>query len=177
MLKPILLASAMMISAPALAQEVPSQMPSSPSTQTTAPTSDPAAQAPTTTQESLPDATTADPTANDPASTAQTTPPQSTEQPAQSAEAGQPQAATSTQIAQIVDAEFPTYDKDSDGEITQPEFASWMVKLRQASDPSTDAQSAEVQSWIGQAFASADADKSTKVSKTELTTFLSQGAS
>jgi len=50
-----------------------------------------------------------------------------------------------------------------------------MKKLRTATDPSADPESAEVKAWIGQAYAAADADKSDGVSKTELTGFLSRG--
>jgi Ca2+-binding EF-hand superfamily protein len=85
-------------------------------------------------------------------------------------------AATPTQIAQIVDQEFPTYDGDKNGDLNEAEFGAWMKKLRAATDPSADVESAEVKTWIGQAFASADGDKSGAVNKTELTGFLSRGA-
>lgn len=78
------------------------------------------------------------------------------------------------QIADVVNTEFPTYDKDANGDLSTTEFGSWMVALRTASDPATKAESAEIKTWIGQAFASADADKSKAVSKTELTAFLSK---
>ena len=41
-------------------------------------------------------------------------------------------AATPTQIAQIVDQEFPTYDGDANGELNAEEFGAWMKKLRTA---------------------------------------------
>lgn len=85
-------------------------------------------------------------------------------------------AATPTQVAQIVDQEFPTYDADSTGDLNEAEFAAWMKKLRAATDPAVDPESADVKTWIGQAFAAADADKSKSVSKSELTGFLSRGA-
>lgn len=100
-------------------------------------------------------------------SAAQMTEPQATE----------PQAASASQIAQIVNAEFPTYAKTSQSELTKGEFGQWMVALRSASEPGVNAQSAEVRTWTDQAFASADTDQSGKVTKTELTTFLSQGPS
>ncbi len=43
-------------------------------------------------------------------------------------------------------------------------------------EPTVDTESAEVKTWIGQAFAAADGDKSGAVNKTELTGFLSRGA-
>ncbi len=159
MMKRILLASAVMMSAPAFAQDAaPSQ--------TTAPT---AQAAPAT-----PQATPADPsiaatqaapaTQSDPATqTAQTT-----------AEAGQP--ASGTQIAQIIEAEFPKYDKDGKGQLNEKQFGDWMVALRSASEPGVTADKPEVKSWIKQAFAQADKDKSKAVTKAELTTFLSQSA-
>ncbi|MEZ0495658.1 EF-hand domain-containing protein [Sphingomonas sp. IW22] len=165
MLKPILLASAMIISAPALAQDMTTQSTTAPGVQSTAPATP--GTAPTDPAASMTQDSTATQAA-DPATSAQAAPADS---------AGQPQQASAAQIAQIVETEFPNYDGDKDGEITQDEFGRWMVALRSASDPSTNAQSAEVQTWVGQAFASADMDKSTKVSKTELTSFLAQGAS
>ena len=170
MLKPILLASAMIISGPVFAQDMQGQSTTMPDTQTTAPA-----------QTESADASAA--TTSNPGATQATDPSTMSADPAQSAEAaptdaaGQPQQASVAQIAQIVETEFPNYDGDKDGEITQDEFGKWMVALRSASDPATNAQSAEVQTWVGQAFASADADKSTKVSKNELTSFLAQGAS
>jgi hypothetical protein len=80
------------------------------------------------------------------------------------------------QIAQVVSTEFPSYDKDASGTLNATEFASWMVALKKASDPTTKAESAEVKTWVNQAFASADKDKNKAVSKTELTGFLTQGA-
>lgn len=118
-----------------------------------------------------------DPTAPPPAAEPAPAPDAST-QPAPAS--GQPApsgtAATPTQVAQIVDQEFPTYDADSTGDLNEAEFGAWMKKLRAATDPSVDPESADVKTWIGQAFAAADGDKSKSVSKTELTGFLSRGA-
>src|SRR3546814_9912283 len=69
-------------------------------------------------------------------------------------------AATPEQVAQIVNQEFPTYDADTSGDLSETEFATWMTKLRTATDPTVDPQSEQVKTWIGQAFAAADADKS-----------------
>ena len=125
--------------------------------QTTAPASDP----------------TAAPTTAEPAPATEPAPaPDASAPPASS----QPAAATPTQIAQIVEQEFPTYDGDKNGDLNTAEFGAWMKKLRAATDPSADVESAEVKTWIGQAFASADGDKSGAVNKTELTGFLSRGA-
>src|SRR3546814_19693439 len=60
-------------------------------------------------------------------------------------------AATPTQIAQIVEQEFPTYDGDKNGDLNEAEFGAWMKKLRAATDPAADVESAAVTSWIGQA--------------------------
>jgi len=151
MLKQMLLIGAAAVSFPALAQ-------------TTPPASDPA-----TTAEPAP-APAPDTASPAPAPDA-STPPAAAE-PAPSGAA----AASPTQIAQIVEQEFPTYDGDKNGDLNEAEFGAWMKKLRAATDPSTDVESAEVKTWIGQAFASADGDKSGAVNKTELTGFLSRGA-
>lgn len=154
MLKQMLLIGATAASFPALAQ-------------TTAPASDPM-NPPTTTQPTpAPDTTNPAPAPAPDASA----PPAAPSEPAPSGT-----AATPTQIAQIVEQEFPTYDGDKNGDLNEAEFGAWMKKLRAATDPSVDPESADVKSWIGQAFASADGDKSGGVNKTELTGFLSRGA-
>ncbi len=159
MMKPILIASAMVFAAPAFAQDAAPA-------QTTAPA---ASAAPQNSSAAPADAsvaaTQAAPAAQpDPATqTAQTT-----------AEAGQP--ASGTQIAQIVEAEFPKYDKDGKGQLTEKQFGEWMVALRSASEPGVTADKPEMKSWIKQAFAQADKDKSKAVTKAELTSFLSQSA-
>lgn len=152
MIKQMLLIGAAAVSFPALAQ-------------TTPPASDPAATAAEPAPAPAPD--TASPAPAPDAST-----PPASSQPAPSGAA----AASPTQIAQIVEQEFPTYDGDKNGDLNEAEFGAWMKKLRAATDPATDVESAEVKTWIGQAFASADGDKSGAVNKTELTGFLSRGA-
>ncbi len=150
MMKPVLFASALLISGSAFAQ-------------TTTPV-----------QTTAPDAATApqDGTTTAPAPVTQPDPATQTAQ--STAEAGQP--ASGDQIAQIVEAEFPKYDKDGKGQLTETQFSEWMVALRSASDPATSADKPEVKAWVRQAFAQADKDKSKAVSKAELTSFLSQSA-
>ena len=156
MMKRILLASAVMMSAPAFAQDAAPAQETAPAAQTAPANPATAAADPSIT------ATQAAPA--DPATqTAQTT-----------AEAGQP--ASGAQIAQIVEAEFPKYDKDGKGQLTEKQFGEWMVALRSASEPGVTADKPEVKSWIKQAFAQADKDKSKAVTKAELTSFLSQSA-
>ena len=147
MLKQLLLIGAAAVSFPALAQEQPVPEPTEQPTQ-----SDPMT-------EPVPQSA-----------------PQTTPAPEASTPPNEGTAATPAQIAQIVDQEFPTYDSDANGELSEPEFAAWMKKLRAATEPGVDPESEAVKSWIGQAFAAADADKSTSVNKTELTGFLARGA-
>jgi hypothetical protein len=97
-------------------------------------------------------------------------------QSAQATPAQQP-ATSGNQVAQVVNSEFPTYDKDGNGQLSQAEFSSWMVALKQASDPSAKAGDPATTKWVSAAFTQADTDKSRSVSKSELTSFLSQGAS
>ena len=159
MMKRILLASAVLMSTPAFAQDAAPAQTTAPATQTA-----PAAPATTAADPSVGATQAAPATQPDPATqTAQTT-----------AEAGQP--ASGTQIAQIVEAEFPKYDKAGKGELTEKQFGEWMVALRSASEPGVTADKPEVKSWIKQAFAQADKDKSKAVSKAELTSFLTQSA-
>ena len=104
--------------------------------------------------------------------------PPSEPQVAQSAPAAAEATAASKadQVASVVDSEFATYDKDANGQLSTTEFGAWMVALKTASDPATKADSKATKTWVGQAFASADKDKSKSVTKEELTGFLGQGA-
>ena len=169
MLKQVLLIGAAAISFPALAQEAP------PSPGTTPPTEQPEA-AP------MPDSAPAptDTTAPAPIEPATDTMAPAGEAPAQTAPASpapsSSAAATPAQIAQIVETEFPTYDGDKSGDLSAAEFGAWMKKLRTAQDPAVDPESADVNSWIDQAYGAADADKSGSVTKEELIAFLSRGA-
>lgn len=178
MLKSILLASAVAISAPAFAQDMPQQ-------QTPPPQEQPA---PTETTEPVPQETPAPATQPEaevtpaPAPTPSPTPtptpePQAAEPQAQ-AQASQPaqQPANAAQIAQIVDQGFPTYDKDGDGNLTGEEFGSWMVALRSATEPAFTGESATDKEWLTRALAAADADKSGGVTNPELKTFLAPAA-
>lgn len=142
MLKSILLASAIAVSTPVLAQDVPAQ-------ETPPAAEQPAEPAP-----------------------AQEAP---AEQPAPAPQQGQ-QPANATQIAQVVDQGFPTYDKDADGSLKAEEFNSWMVALRSASEPAFKGESAADKEWLGRALAQADADKSGGVNKDEFKTFLTPAA-
>lgn len=147
MLKFTPLAGAMLIAAPAIAQQAPTDAQSlqpssaSPAGQTT----------PTT------------PVPADPATMPAA--------PVDAAPVGQP-VTGADQIAQVVEAEFPTYDKDADGTLNTAEFGAWMVALRSATDKSVTADSKSMKTWTKTAFAQADADKSKSITKTELTGFL-----
>ncbi len=113
--------------------------------------------------------TTAPPAPTDTMAPASEAPAQTAPAPSSSA------AATPAQIAQIVETEFPTYDGDKSGDLSAAEFGAWMKKLRTAQDPAVDPESADVKSWIDQAYGAADADKSGSVTKEELVAFLSRG--
>lgn len=178
MLKSILLASAVAISAPAFAQDMPQQ-------QTPPPQEQPA---PIESTEPVPQEAPApapQPEAEvtpAPAPTSAPTPtpspePQAVEPQAQ-AQTSEPaqQPANAAQIAQIVDQGFPTYDADADGSLKQEEFGAWMVALRSASEPAFTGESTADKEWIAKALASADGDKSGGVSKDELKTFLTPAA-
>ena len=153
MLKYAFLASAMAFSAPALAQIAPAQDMTQQTPQTAPSTTDPAM-----TSQSAPQTA---------------APADSMAAPAQDAVAAA-QPAAATQVADVVTKEFPSYDKNGDGNLSAKEFDTWMVALKTASDPSTKATAPATKTWLNQAFAQADTDKNKKVSQTELTGFLSQ---
>jgi hypothetical protein len=90
--------------------------------------------------------------------------------PAESATSAPATSATAapTSIEQIVSTDFPTYDADKSGELNKSEFSSWMVAAKAQSGAT-----APDKTWLTDAFAKADADKSKTVSAVELTKFLS----
>ena len=148
MLKYAMLAGATLIAAPVLAQ-----------TAVTSPQTAPSGGAITTKVQSDPNSTPQSGTSTDPV-------------PMQSAAREQP--ATGSQVAQVVDTEFPTYDKNGDGKLSAAEFAGWMVALKTKTDPSTKPNAPETKKWVSAAFAQADADKNNSLTKTEVTSFLTQ---
>lgn len=164
MLKYVFLAGTMALSMPAVAQDKPVDSQATPMTQPaptqTAPTPADSTQA----QPATPSAPTSAQEATQPAP-AQAAPAQAAAQPASKAD----------QVAQVVNAEFPTYDKDSNGSLNKTEFAAWMVALRKASDPTVNAEAPATKKWISEAFVQADTDKSKSISKTELEGFLAKG--
>lgn len=90
------------------------------------------------------------------------------EQPAQA------QQSQTVDVAAVVNSEFPTYDADKSGELSQAEFSTWMTTLKKAEIATTGQKLAdnEISAWAGAAFSMADKDKSTAVSQTELVSYL-----
>ncbi|MBL0923755.1 MAG: EF-hand domain-containing protein [Sphingomonadaceae bacterium] len=87
------------------------------------------------------------------------------------APAAESRAAT---VAKLVDAEFPAYDANKNGELDEPEFSKWLLALHAAGGDATakamdDTTKAK---WAKDGFAAADTDKSQKVSKAEMNKFL-----
>ena len=158
MLKFVLIGSAMVLSEPAVAQN------GAAAGQTTTAT-DPAA--PTAQTQAAPQSPVDSAMAGPATTAAQST----TATPA----AGETVTGASA-VAQVVESEFPTYDKDANGALSKTEFGAWMVALKTASDPSTKAASAATKTWVGQSFTAADADKSASVSKAELAGFLGKAS-
>ena len=174
MLKYALLGATMAITAPALAQTTATTPAADAATAQTAPTTAPTdAAAPGTTAPMAQSAPTAQPaptTGSAPMGAAPAA------QTADAAPAAEP-AAPAEQVASVVDKEFGTYDKDTNGNLSEAEFGTWMVALKSQTDPTTDANAAATKSWNKAAFAQADADKSKSVSKTELAGFLAPAKS
>lgn len=151
MLKQIFLIGAMTVAAPALAQ-TGQTTPGSPSAGMGTPGAQP---------QSLP-------------STA-TTPGTTQAAPQSAPDAQSSAAATPSQIAQVVEQDFPKYSGGKET-LTQTQFGAWMASLRSATEPGATADSPQMKTWITQAFAQADTDKSKSVTKAELTSFLTSAA-
>lgn len=178
MLKHVLLASAILISTPALAQNQPQTATPQPDTNA-APAQPQTAPMPQTAPEpTTPAPTTAAPTTPAAPTTADAQPQTA---PAPTAPAPDAQAANAApagqgaQVADVVSGEFGTYDKNKNGTLSKTEFGAWMTALRTKADPSLKDDAAN-KSWVAQAFTQADTDKSKSVSKDELTNFLSQAS-
>jgi hypothetical protein len=78
-------------------------------------------------------------------------------------------------VTQLVDAEFPAYDTDKNGELSQAEFSKWVMALHSKAEESGGAAKkdpAAKEKWAKEAFMQADADKSKKISKAEMSQFL-----
>ena len=90
------------------------------------------------------------------------------------AAAAQANPAATSQIASVIDAEFPVYDADKSGELEEAEFSKWLIALKQLELKSTGKTmaQAELTTWASSAFATADVDQSAAVTKTELTRYL-----
>ena len=101
------------------------------------------------------------------------------QQATQPAQAAQPKSAPAESIASIVDSEFPAYDANNDGQLDKAEFSRWMVALKDQEMKSSGKTltPAEVTAWADGAFTTADTDKNISVSKPELISYLSAGAS
>lgn len=120
-------------------------------------------------QPSAPDASAAPATADDATS--------ATPQPNANSATATPSAVDqrTAAVTQIVETEFANYDGDKDGALTQPEFAKWIMALQAKAveaKAATAMDGAAQVTWVKNAFATADTDKSKNVSKTEMNTFL-----
>jgi hypothetical protein len=83
-------------------------------------------------------------------------------------EAATPQPQMS--IDEKVGADWSRYDTGGKGHLTRAELDKWLIDLRAAAgDTAPDAK------WLGTAFGQTDANKDKKVSREELTAFLSSG--
>ena len=81
-----------------------------------------------------------------------------------------------TQVAQVVDQQFGTYDKDADGALSKAEFSAWMTVLKAQANARESDPKLEM-AWNDAAFRRADGDRSFTVTRVELTGFFIKGAS
>jgi hypothetical protein len=72
------------------------------------------------------------------------------------------------QVRAIVQREFGVYDKNRSGALEKEEFAAWMAALKARSESKPGEPS---KSWTEAAFKQADADKSASVNRIELAGF------
>jgi hypothetical protein len=86
---------------------------------------------------------------------------------AQAAPAPTPAADPKAVLAQ----QFPTYDKDGNGTLSQTEFAAWLVEMKTAQN-SEKLTPEQISKWANDSFAKADKDKSKSVTVAELQGFL-----
>lgn len=92
-------------------------------------------------------------------------------QPAPTAPTTEPKEVT---VQKFVDAEFPTYDINKNDELEPAEFRKWVLALHDASGEANAAKDPSVKAkWANAAFATADTDKSKKVTRAEMNGFLS----
>ncbi len=76
-------------------------------------------------------------------------------------------------VQKLVDAEFPAYDANKNGNLEQTEFGKWVLALYAASgDAAAPKDPAAKDKWSKAAFATADADKNKAVTKAEMNVFL-----
>lgn len=91
---------------------------------------------------------------------------------AQPAPATADAAAAPTDPAAILKTEFPSYDKDSSGDLNQTEFTTWMTALKAANPQKTAMTPAQETAWLTQSFTDADKDKTKTITLAELTSYL-----
>jgi hypothetical protein len=100
--------------------------------------------------------------------------------PGSTAQAGAatPAQSPANSVASIVDSEFPAYDANNDSQLDKAEFSRWMVALKDQEMKSSGQKLAatDITAWADGAFKTADTDKSAAISKPELISYLSGGA-
>ncbi|CAM3057833.1 hypothetical protein SPAN111604_01570 [Sphingomonas antarctica] len=153
-MKYLISAAALALSTTAMAQTAPA--PATPA----APATVPAA----TVTESTTTTTTA-PDAVEPAAAPAQTTTSTTE--TKTVAAAQPAADPKAVLAQ----QFPTYDKDGNGTLSQTEFAAWLTEMKTAQNTEKLTPD-QISKWANGSFAKADKDKSKSVTVAELQNFL-----
>lgn len=86
-----------------------------------------------------------------------------------------PVDAKAATVTQLIEIEFPSYDADKSGDLNQAEFSKWVLALHSKAEQAQAATAMDAKAkttWAKNAFATADTDKSKKISKVELNAFL-----
>ena len=153
MIKTAFVASLLLAGSPALAQSTQpatAAQPAQPATPATP--ASPAQPAPSSTTTSTQDPMTAPTSTTGGATSTSTTTTAST---------------SSDTVMATVEADWATYDKNSNGSLSRAELETWLTALETAAG-----RKPQGKSYMAAAFTKADADKSKSVSKEELATFL-----
>ncbi len=72
---------------------------------------------------------------------------------------------------EVIAQQFPNYDKDSNGTLSQAEFAAWLSEMKTAQN-TEKLTPAQISTWANDSFAKADKDKSKSVTVAELQGYL-----
>lgn len=87
------------------------------------------------------------------------------------AQSSSPPADLGKELDAAVAADWPKYDRDGKGHLTQEEFATWLTALRAEANGASE-DPTKLRAWADASFVKADGDADKQVSPEEFTAFL-----